>query len=166
MILVSDLARLAGATPKAIRYYDKLGLIRAERNASGYRSFDESAVEFVRLIRRAQLLGLRLEEIREILDLLQEGRRPCSHVRDLLQQKRREVTHRIRELKALDRFLTELGSTSVRCTSRSCPILARVDPKTARFGAALQDGATAFRAKRRPTGPSSKPRTSAAKKST
>ena len=126
MIRVTQLARLADATPKAIRYYDKLGLLKTQRTASGYREFDERTVDVVRIIRRAQLLGLQMPEIREIVDLLGHGEEPCERVRVMLQHRREDVARRIRELNAFDRFLGELETTASG-REQACAILAKVN---------------------------------------
>ncbi|TAM58517.1 MerR family transcriptional regulator [bacterium] len=122
---IGELARRAGVTPKAVRYYERRGLLCSQRTASGYRVFDERAVEIMRAIRRAQSLGLPFDEIREIVQLLRKGEQPCQRVRLMLREKREEVARRVRELEAFDRFLTDLESTSTGAGD-GCAILARV----------------------------------------
>ena len=126
---VGDLARRTNVTPKAIRYYDKLGLINARRTPSGYREFDEHAVEIVYAIRRAQLLGLQMNDIREIVDLLKRGEQPCGRVQTFLREKQADVAQRLRELKAFERFLGELQSMRIDSNVKACQILARVTPQ-------------------------------------
>ncbi|TAM78267.1 MerR family transcriptional regulator [bacterium] len=125
MMYVGELARRAGVTPKAVRYYERLGLINAQRTASGYRTFDDRSLETMLTIRRAQMLGLPLDQVREIVELLRNGEQPCGHVRDMLRERRLAVAKRIRELKAFDRFLREL-ETTVPDEGPECAILARV----------------------------------------
>ncbi|MFD6230532.1 MerR family transcriptional regulator [Streptomyces sp. NPDC060232] len=55
------------------------GLLPADRTPSGYRMYDEDAVERLASISSAKLLGLALEEIRELLDVGEEG--VCASVR-------------------------------------------------------------------------------------
>ncbi|TAM99263.1 MAG: MerR family transcriptional regulator [Rhizobiaceae bacterium] len=128
MMYIGELARRVGATPKAVRYYERLGLLRSRRTQSGYREFDEQSVEIVRAIRRMQFLGIPINEVREILALLEEEAQPCEQVRRLLRDRRADVAQRIRELKAFDRVLADLESTAPG-GSGGCAILARVDPK-------------------------------------
>lgn len=67
-LLIGEVARLLGTTPKAIRHYEKLGLLdEPGRSESGYRLY--TANELLRLdrIKKLQHLGLSLERIRNIL---------------------------------------------------------------------------------------------------
>jgi DNA-binding transcriptional MerR regulator len=99
---IGTLAKAAGLTPDTIRYYEEIGVMpEPDRFRSGYRVYGPADVERLEFIRHAQALGLRLEEIREILALTDGGAEPCDHVRDRLRQRLSEVERRINELKAL-----------------------------------------------------------------
>lgn len=66
--MIGETAELLGVTPKAIRHYEKLGLLeRPERSESGYRLY--AADDLLRLdeVKRLRALGLSLERIKEIL---------------------------------------------------------------------------------------------------
>ena len=59
MLTIGELARLAGVTPKAIRHYHKVGLLREpERSEAGYRLY--GAEDLLRLGRVRRLAGLGL----------------------------------------------------------------------------------------------------------
>ena len=69
MITISQLARHAGVTVRAVRHYHQIGLLpEPERDHSGYRSYDAAAV--VRLIRVRTLAeaGVPLARVRDLLD--------------------------------------------------------------------------------------------------
>ncbi|MFI6173818.1 MerR family transcriptional regulator [Nocardia sp. NPDC051052] len=70
---IGQLARLTGATPKAIRRYEALGLVTPVRNRNGYREYDEHHVRSVREIRALNRLGITVEETRPFLDCLATG---------------------------------------------------------------------------------------------
>lgn len=96
---IGDVAERAGLSAPAIRYYESVGLLpRAPRSATGYRHYTETAIEELRFIRKAQLLGFSLDEIREILKLSREGTTPCSHVLDLARRHLAAVDERIEQL--------------------------------------------------------------------
>lgn len=62
------LARQAGLTPKAVRHYDRIGLLRPELvDASGYRWYSATQVEAARQVARLRRLDLPLEEVRRYL---------------------------------------------------------------------------------------------------
>lgn len=82
---VSELAARAGISPDTVRYYGRVGLLpEAGRTGGGHRYYDESALERVRFIKGAQWFEMRLDEIRELLDVFDRAACPCGTTRDLL----------------------------------------------------------------------------------
>ena len=77
---VSDLAAEVGLTGDAVRYYEREGLL-PELEGTGARlsTVRPSAVMRLRFIKGAQRFGLRLREIRELLDIQDRGLCPCGH---------------------------------------------------------------------------------------
>ncbi|OLZ74713.1 peroxiredoxin [Streptomyces sp. IMTB 2501] len=71
---ISELARQAGVTTKAVRYYESLGLITPERLPNGYRNYDEDDVRLVQEIRTLHRLGIPVERTRPFLKCLAAGR--------------------------------------------------------------------------------------------
>ena len=66
---VKSLATLAGVTPRTLRWYDRLGLLKPERvTEAGYRIYGSAQVERLQQILLYRELELPLEEIRAILD--------------------------------------------------------------------------------------------------
>lgn len=106
---VSDLAAEVDVTTDAIRFYEREGLLPApERSQSGYRQFDEAAVRRVRFIKGAQSLGLKLAEIRELLEIQDKGACPCGHTRELVEGRIAQLDQEIRELRSLRAELSSL----------------------------------------------------------
>jgi len=62
--------------PSALRYYERLGLIRAGRTGGNQRRYDRSELRRVAFIRIAQQVGVSLEEIGVALAELPENRTP------------------------------------------------------------------------------------------
>lgn len=122
---IGDVSKRAGISVEAIRYYERLGLIRqAARTASGYRKFDPDVVRRLQFIQRAQVLGFSLEEIRELLELrLTPGARNRD-VRQRAEAKVAGIEARIAELQRMRAALHDL--TAACCgagTVGECPIL-------------------------------------------
>ncbi len=67
---IGELARRVGSTPRAVRYYEELGLLPdRERDDGAHRVYDERDEERLRdLLRIRELLGLSLTELREWMD--------------------------------------------------------------------------------------------------
>ncbi|MFI6493236.1 MerR family transcriptional regulator [Streptomyces sp. NPDC050564] len=70
---IGELARRAGVTAKAIRYYESLGLIAPGRLANGYRDYAEYDVRLAREIKTLQQLGIPVERTRPFLECLAAG---------------------------------------------------------------------------------------------
>ena len=63
-----ELAERAGISPEAVRFYERVGVLSAPvRTASGYRDYDEAALDRLTFVRAAQAVGLTLGQIREVI---------------------------------------------------------------------------------------------------
>ncbi|MGK2928497.1 MAG: heavy metal-responsive transcriptional regulator [Acidimicrobiales bacterium] len=107
---IGELADHAGVTAKTVRFWESAGLLPdPARTPSGYRDYEPDAVERIAFIRHAQTAGLTLSEIRQVLDISDDGRPPCGHVTDLIHQHLADVDHRIRELTETRHLLGQLA---------------------------------------------------------
>ena len=114
-LTVSKIARRAGISPDAVRYYEREGLLPpAPRTPSGYRAYDESTAHRIRFIKGAQAVGLKLSEIRELLEIQDRGACPCGHTRTL-------VERRLEEIDAEMTRLSELRSELRAMADLDCP---------------------------------------------
>ena len=78
---IGELARRAGVTPKAIRFYETRRILPpANRAANRYRLYGDDAVEMLRFIKQAIGLGLTLAEIKDIISIRQDSRASCGMV--------------------------------------------------------------------------------------
>jgi len=65
---IGEIAQLLGITPKAIRHYQKLGLLaEPERTEAGYRLYNAQDLLRLQRIRRLQSIGLSLKKIKTVL---------------------------------------------------------------------------------------------------
>jgi DNA-binding transcriptional MerR regulator len=106
---IKELARRTNLSGKTIRYYESIGLLPPpSRQANGYRDYDESDVERVKLVVGARNLDFSLDDISEIIALRDKREPPCRVVLDLLEQRASEISQRIAELQRLEADLREL----------------------------------------------------------
>lgn len=69
MLTISELADLAGVTPRAIRHYHRVGVLpEPPRRGNGYRSYGPAHLVRLTQIRRMQDVGLSLAEIGRLAD--------------------------------------------------------------------------------------------------
>ncbi len=105
---IGALAKTAGVTPDTIRYYEREGLLPSpQRTESGYRDYGPLVMEDILFIKKAQALGLKLSDVREVLEISSGGKPPCEHVRATVSARLVEVEERLRELRALRATLRE-----------------------------------------------------------
>jgi DNA-binding transcriptional MerR regulator len=68
---IGEVAKLAGTTPRTIRYYEEIGLlpVAGGREPGAHRSYAEADVErLTDLLRLKDLLGVSLEELKELVE--------------------------------------------------------------------------------------------------
>ncbi|MGA3526950.1 redox-sensitive transcriptional activator SoxR [Melissospora conviva] len=75
---IGELAARSGVAASALRYYERLGLIRAGRTSGNQRRYERAELRRVAFIRVAQQVGVSLEEIRAALDGLPDSRTPSA----------------------------------------------------------------------------------------
>jgi DNA-binding transcriptional MerR regulator len=128
---IGDVAKLAGTTPRTIRYYEEIGLLpeAPARPSGGHRVYTDAEVERLReVMRLKELLGVTLEELKTLLAAEESRASVRAQLRreDVDPARRRElltealghidrqlelVEHRAAELANLKR---ELGETRKR----------------------------------------------------
>ena len=105
MLTIGQLAAYAGVTIRTVRHYHQVGLLpEPERNASGYRTYDATAV--VRLIRIRTLAeaGVPLARVQQLLDA------DTEMFAEEIVQIDRELRTRIRGLQEHRRRIAQLAS--------------------------------------------------------
>src|ERR1700684_3369715 len=89
MLNIGEFARLGQVSPRMLRHYDQLGLLKPERvdPETGYRSY--GVQQLVRLHRLVALrdLGFTLEQIGDLLD----GEPPLEPLRGMLRLRRAQL---------------------------------------------------------------------------
>lgn len=70
-----ELAAAAGVNVQTLRYYERRGLLsRPDRSLGGHRRYPEQALTVLRIIKAAQRLGFRLDELAPLLRAQPRGR--------------------------------------------------------------------------------------------
>ena len=115
-LTVAELAEQAAVSPHTIRYYDRVGMLPVPgRSPAGYRLYEQAAVERLRFIRGAQRVGLRLREVRDLLEAMDRGQCPCGHTEQLVRQHLTEIDIEIRRLHGLKTELARLLDSAQSC---------------------------------------------------
>lgn len=107
LLTVGEVAERTGLAPSAVRYYERLGLVRATRTPSGQRRFRRDVLRRIAFVRVAQRVGLSLEEIGEALSGLSADRAPTrAEWARISERWRGRLDERIRLLEGLRDGLT------------------------------------------------------------
>ncbi|MBM7773477.1 DNA-binding transcriptional MerR regulator [Actinokineospora baliensis] len=88
---IGELAKRAGTTTRALRFYEAQGLLAAQRAANGYRSYDEDDVRVVAEIRALQAAGFSLAETRPFVACLRAGNTAGDACADSVEVYRRKL---------------------------------------------------------------------------
>jgi len=110
-LTIGELAARSGVAPSALRYYERLGLIRAGRSGGNQRRYERSELRRVAFIRIAAQIGVPLDEIKDALDALPDRRTPTqADWAKLSARWRHRLDERIRLLERLrDRLTSCIG---------------------------------------------------------
>src|SRR5690606_5993042 len=72
--------RELGLTARALRYYEEVGLVEADRDRLNCRRYDERAMDRLRLIAQFRQPGLDVRDIRLILDQREDSDAPDGYL--------------------------------------------------------------------------------------
>ena len=128
---IGQVAAQAGVHVETIRYYQRQALIDAPpKPAGGIRSYDDRHVRRLRFIKRAQQLGFRLEEVRELLQL--DDGRNCREARIMAERKLADIGAKLRDLRTMQRHLkTLVAECQIASIGKGgCPLIDRLSEHT------------------------------------
>jgi DNA-binding transcriptional MerR regulator len=108
MIFIGRASTLSGASVKAIRHYDKLGLLPSLGRAGAYRVFTEREINLIKLIKQAQEVGFRLGELKTLF-LSNESSIAWEQIDKRIQLKYAQIT---KEISLLNDKRSQLGEYS------------------------------------------------------
>ena len=100
-----EFATLAGITIKALRYYERLGLLKPRRSAAGYRLYGERDLEKLQQILALKFLGLPLNEVRRALERTPEEFSEALRMqRRALSERQGQIERAIRAIDAVEKI--------------------------------------------------------------
>ena len=106
---IGKLAKRANTTAETLRFYEKQGLLpEPHRSASGYRLYNDQALQRIHFIQQAKAAGFSLGEIHELLDLVQTPGAGCIEVKSRTQNKIATINEKIAALTHIRETLVQL----------------------------------------------------------
>jgi DNA-binding transcriptional MerR regulator len=127
LYLRNQIAKKANIKIETLRYYENIGLIPApERDANGYRKYDDNTLKLLEIIRYSKSCGLTLEEIKEIMPMLCDIQNiDYNMIVELINQKMNEIDENILRLHRTKNTLTKIKSSILNGVE--CPIKTTIE---------------------------------------
>src|SRR5216684_8503607 len=123
-LAIGALSERTGCKVETIRFYEQEGLLPAPpRSPGGYRLYSKDHLKRLTFIRRARALGLSIEEVRTLLKLADERKRPCAEVRAVAGVHLKDVQAKITDLRAMERVLRQTVAKCASGRSSDCPLI-------------------------------------------
>lgn len=120
---IGEVADRSGLPPKTIRYYEEIGLVRAQRGVNGYRSYGMPELHKLAFLARARSLGFTIEDCRALLALYEDAGRASADVKGLVEAHLVQIDRKIAELEAMRGTLRRLADRCHGDDFPDCPIL-------------------------------------------
>ena len=70
---IKEFSEKTGLTSYTIRFYEKKDLFRVKRDKKNRRIYDETDIEWIKMLKRLKDMGMKLSEIKKYSDLRYEG---------------------------------------------------------------------------------------------
>jgi len=122
---IGEVARQAGVTVKAVRYYESLGLVTAARQPNGYRAYDDGQLRRIVEIRDLGRLEFTAERTRPFLDCLEAGGASgdaCPASLDAYRDAIADLADRVDQLsQRRDQLVERLARATARASSSPAP---------------------------------------------
>ena len=109
---------------ETIRYYERIGILpKPPRSTGGHRLYANEHKQRLVFIRRSRALGFSLREVRLLLGLSGGRRLTCAKVKNIAEQHITEIRRKIKDLKRLERVLSDMAAQCRGDEMPECPIL-------------------------------------------
>ena len=96
---IATTADRLGVSVHTLRYYERIGLVRVDRDASGHRRYDAAGVRRLVFLTRMRTSGMPILDLRRYIELVEAGRDTVPERLALLTEHRDGLQARIDELR-------------------------------------------------------------------
>ncbi|MFH0256329.1 Cu(I)-responsive transcriptional regulator [Vibrio rumoiensis] len=121
---ISQASSLTGLSAKSIRFYEDKGIITPPRRLNnGYRDYQESQVEQLKIVARARMVGFHLDECKALVELASDPCRTSYKVKETTKAKLAEVDKKLAELTLIRQQLVEWINECPGDNGPNCPII-------------------------------------------
>ena len=96
---IATTADRLGVSVHTLRYYERIGLVRVDRDASGHRHYDAASVRRLVFLTRMRTSGMSIRDLQRYVDMVEAGRDTVPERLALLTEHRDGLQARIDELR-------------------------------------------------------------------
>src|SRR5262245_18442066 len=123
-LTIGALSENTGTNIETIRYYERVGILpKPPRSNGGHRLYAGEHKQRLVFIRRARELGFSLDNVRLLIGLTGGRRMTCAKVKSITEQHIADIRQRVKDLKRMERVLSEMVARARGDEAPDCPIL-------------------------------------------
>lgn len=116
-MLINELSKRTGISAHTIRFYEKSGLIKGERDenvkTNNYFHYDEKTVEKLKLVVEAKSIGFTINEISQLIDAWYNNQISITEKLSILDEKLLSIDEKIKQLKDMKKLVSEFKKSTI-----------------------------------------------------
>ena len=121
---IGEMSRQTGVGIETIRYFEKIGMMPApSRSEGGNRRYTTVHLQRLFFINRCRQIGFSQNEIKALLLMVDTKDITCAEVHNITVEHIRDIKKKIRDLRKLEKVLTQMANECSRGDIPDCPII-------------------------------------------
>ena len=121
---IGEMSRQTGVGIETIRYFEKIGMMPAPgRSEGGNRQYTNDHLQRLFFINRSRQIGFSQSEIKTLLSMVDAKDVTCAEVHSITVEHIRDIKQKIRDLRKLEKVLTQMANECSRGDIPECPII-------------------------------------------
>ena len=121
---IGEMSRQTGVGIETIRYFEKIGMMPAPgRSEGGNRQYNTDHLQRLFFINRCRQIGFSQREIKALLSMVDAKDVTCAEVQSITAEHIADIKKKNRDLRKLEKVLTQMASECSRGDMPDCPII-------------------------------------------
>ena len=121
---IGEMSRQTGVGIETIRYFEKIGMMPAPgRSEGGNRQYTNDHLQRLFFINRCRQIGFSQSEIKALLSMVDAKDVTCAEVHSITVEHISDIKQKIRDLRKLEKVLTQMANECSRGDIPECPII-------------------------------------------
>lgn len=121
---IGEMSRRTGVNIETVRYYEKIGMMpKPKRSEGGNRLYNTEQLQRLFFIKRCREIGFSQSEIKALLSMVDRDDVTCAEVHNITTDHAADIRHKIKDLRKLEKVLTQMANECSRGDIPECPII-------------------------------------------